>query len=291
MLIHEVCEKTHLTKKAIEYYLEQGLISPAILENGYRNFSKCDLNRLKGIADLRTLGLSVEEIRSVLGENSAAALREATLKKDRKIEEEQAKKDVLEELSCGKTLDDVAPALTVLRQKETITERLLESFPGYYGQFLCLHFSRFLNEPIQTDAQAAAYKKVLAFLDNASVLEFPQDVRKFLDESTKSFSADSLKVIDKNATASIEAPEQFLANNQKMLREYYTFLQSDEFRSSPLFKLKKLMREFNRTSGYNDIFLPAMRELSPSYAAYSEQLEKANEKFLNQYPDFPGSKE
>ena len=34
MLIHEVCKECNLTKKAIEYYGEQGLISPTVMENG-----------------------------------------------------------------------------------------------------------------------------------------------------------------------------------------------------------------------------------------------------------------
>ncbi len=38
MLINETSKKTGLTKKVIEYYIEQGLISPHMLSNGYRNF-------------------------------------------------------------------------------------------------------------------------------------------------------------------------------------------------------------------------------------------------------------
>ena len=35
MLINEVCKECNLTKKAVEYYTEQGLIQPRIKENGY----------------------------------------------------------------------------------------------------------------------------------------------------------------------------------------------------------------------------------------------------------------
>lgn len=35
MLINEVCKECNLTKKAVEYYTEQGLIQPRITENGY----------------------------------------------------------------------------------------------------------------------------------------------------------------------------------------------------------------------------------------------------------------
>lgn len=40
MLIKEVAKLCNLTKKAVEYYAEQGLIYPNILENGYRVFSE-----------------------------------------------------------------------------------------------------------------------------------------------------------------------------------------------------------------------------------------------------------
>ena len=42
MLINEVCKECNLTKKAVEYYTEQGLIQPRITENGYRQFSETD---------------------------------------------------------------------------------------------------------------------------------------------------------------------------------------------------------------------------------------------------------
>ena len=43
MLIHEVCKECSLTKKAIEYYIEQELVSPTVLENGYRSFTEEDI--------------------------------------------------------------------------------------------------------------------------------------------------------------------------------------------------------------------------------------------------------
>ena len=62
----EVCRETGLTKKAVEYYVQRGLIAPAIGENGYREFGEAEVGRLKKIALLRKLDLSLEEIREVL---------------------------------------------------------------------------------------------------------------------------------------------------------------------------------------------------------------------------------
>ncbi|MDE7477626.1 MAG: MerR family transcriptional regulator, partial [Lachnospiraceae bacterium] len=70
MLIHEVCKKCSLTKKAVEYYIEQGLITPSIQENGYRDFSMEDIIRLKKISILRGLGVPVSDIQSILEDNN-----------------------------------------------------------------------------------------------------------------------------------------------------------------------------------------------------------------------------
>ena len=37
------------------------------------------------------------------------------------------------------------------------------------------------------------------------------------------------------------------------------------------------MKDFQRQTGYVDVFIPAMERLSPAYAAYRERMEAANE--------------
>ena len=49
MRIHEVCQATGLTKKAINWYEEQGLIAIPTDENGYRDFQDADIQKLKEI--------------------------------------------------------------------------------------------------------------------------------------------------------------------------------------------------------------------------------------------------
>ena len=49
MLIKDVCKECKLTKKAVEYYEQEGLISPRVEDNGYRNYSDEDISLLKEI--------------------------------------------------------------------------------------------------------------------------------------------------------------------------------------------------------------------------------------------------
>ena len=82
MLINEASKITGLTKKAIEYYTMQGLVSPNILENGYRDYNQSDIDKLNIISILRQLGLSTNEIKSVLSDESRAALQNLSVQKE-----------------------------------------------------------------------------------------------------------------------------------------------------------------------------------------------------------------
>ena len=67
MKIHEVMTVTGLTKKAINYYAKQGLISPFVdVDNNYRDFNSEDVIRLKQISVLREFDMSVREIKDAL---------------------------------------------------------------------------------------------------------------------------------------------------------------------------------------------------------------------------------
>ena len=145
MLIKEAAKSSGLTKKAIEYYIEQDLIAPKILCNGYRDFEDKDIEALKEISVYRRLGLSTEEIKEVQRDSSGSALKKFTIKKELKVQREELKRSMLEELSRGKSYREMEDRLRSLEEGDTVIERLLDLFPGYYGHFLSLHFARFLQ--------------------------------------------------------------------------------------------------------------------------------------------------
>lgn len=70
MRIKEVCERTGLTRRAIRFYAEKGLITPGVdpkEHNDYKDYSEEDVKRLLLIAGLRSLRLTVEDIAVILG--------------------------------------------------------------------------------------------------------------------------------------------------------------------------------------------------------------------------------
>ena len=90
MRIHEVCQATGLTKKAINWYEEQGLIAVPTDENGYRDFQDADIQKLKEIGLLRSLGLSAKEIETVLrASDKPAVLKAIQAQKQSALEAQQ----------------------------------------------------------------------------------------------------------------------------------------------------------------------------------------------------------
>lgn len=64
MTIKEAEQMTGLTRSNIRFYEKEQLISPdRNVKNGYREYSEEDIQTIKKIAYLRTLGISVEDIR------------------------------------------------------------------------------------------------------------------------------------------------------------------------------------------------------------------------------------
>lgn len=285
MLVNEVSKITGLTKKAIEYYVQQGLVCPVVLENGYRDFDEGEVERLAQIRVLRMLGLSTNEIKKVLSDDSGDTLRTLTVKMELDVQRGQAKKSILDKLSDGADYLEIGAQLQAIEASKTITERLLEAFPGYYGRFICLHFAPFLNHPIETHAQQLAYERAIDFLDNMPALDLPEELQKYLMESTKDLGTRQITEMIENFRESIDNPDDFLSDNKEMLEQYFAYRQSDEYKNSPAYRLMSVMKEFNNGSGYYDVFIPALRQLSPSYDEYHKQLEVANQKMLAQYPD------
>ncbi len=67
MTIKEVEQKTGLQRSNVRFYEKEELIQPKRNEkNGYRMYSDNDIENIKKIAYLRTLGISIEDIRRIL---------------------------------------------------------------------------------------------------------------------------------------------------------------------------------------------------------------------------------
>lgn len=288
MLINEVAKLCNLTKKAVEYYTEQGLVCPNILENGYRDFTEQNLEILKQIALYRKLGLSVYEIKTVF--LSPNKLKNILYRKTLELEQEKVKQDILQRICHGESLEKLEQEINDINSKSIIINKLMDLFPSYYGKFISLNFSKYLTGRIETKEQMEAFKEIIDFFDNVPNIEIPKDLQEYLDNYLEEYSSeDGIEKINdilQSKEKSIENIDEFVRKNKEILDQYNEYKKTDEFKNSPANKLMELMKQVCATNGYYEKFIPAMRKLSPLYNKYYEQMLKANEQFIKNYPKY-----
>ncbi|PAC34831.1 MerR family transcriptional regulator [Caldifermentibacillus hisashii] len=283
MFIHEVCKKCSLTKKAIYYYEKQGLIRPNIGENGYRNYSDEDVSTLKEIFVLRKLGLTISEIKNVLlSSNKAVSLLKykylMDLKREKVMEQQKCLELLIENYNVDKAIDYID---IHLNRSFTIKEKLIQAFPGVYGIFLSVHFGQFLNEKADTAEKEEAYGKIVDFLDKVRIT---WEMEKYLESVIPLTDQEVIEKMNMTILNAVEDIENYIVNNQQEIEEYIKFRNSEDYKSTPAFKLQQLLVEFQKSSGYDEIFVENLKILSPSYLEYSEKLQEANKILLERYP-------
>ena len=279
MLINEIAKKTELTRKAIEYYIEKNLIKPEILDNGYRNFSKEDQEKLVKIKYFRDLDFSVTEIQKIL-QGDKNILRKIAVERELEIKNDLRKKEIISKLESQDSILDFKKEIEGISAREKIIDKLTKLFPGYYGDYLKLYFGQFLNEKIESEEEKEAFYTLIDFLDSMEEIKIPEDLKKYMNFISKDISKDQIKKSLENYKSAIENSEEFLNENKEVLKIYEDYKNSLEYKNSKGKKLMDTFKEFNKKSGYYEIFIPAMRKLSKSYNEFYEKILIANEKFL-----------
>lgn len=282
MLIGEAAAKTGLTKKAIEYYAEQGLINPKISENGYRNFSEDDISKLRKISVLRNLGLSVADIKEFFSDNGHGKIQEIINRKAFEAQVFKEKENLLRGLSEKPDWDKIQEEIESLERKNSILTRLLNCFPGFFGQYIIIHFAPFLNDPIATAEQQKAFDTIVSFLDNLE-MDIPEDLREFIYEITKEMDSDFAERMSENLQKTVNNPKKYLEENRENIELVKKLKESEEYKSSPAFRLNEYFKKITSENGYYDIFISSMRKLSPSYEAYYEKLKEADRIFAEEF--------
>lgn len=288
MLINEIAKKCKITKKAVQYYTQQGLIVPAVMENGYHNFSEQDVEILKQVVLYRKLGLSISEIKGVLRNHKelTSILHQRTLE----LEQEKLKQELLKRIENGEKVENLETEINNINSNAIIVKRLLELFPSYYGKFFALNFSRYLSGKIETEEQKKAFQQIIEFFDNVPDINLPEDLQQYLDEYLEVYSSEEgTKIISdilQKKDHAMQNIDEFVENHKEILDDYNKLKQTEEFKNSPAFRLMEYMKQFCTNNGYYDVFIPAMRKLSPLYNEYYEQMLKANDEFVRIYPEY-----
>ena len=277
MLRNEVQNKTGLTRKAIEYYKEKGLIDPVRLENGYRDYSEKDVEILEKVALFTKLGLSLKEIRKIISGDGTLSSVLRTRQYELSVEEK--KKEILEMIVKGADKSKIDEKVKNLEMNDTIYKKLVNVFPGYYGQMFFSAYRPFLNEPLEDDGRAA-FEKFVEYLDSLPEFNLTDEEKEYLDKISTGFDMETLEEINRSKIDAVSNSKEWLEDNREFIDEYEKYKNSDEYKNSEVKKLQDKLTKYMTENNYYDVAIPLIRKFSPSYDEYYRKLIKANEDYL-----------
>ena len=148
MTIRDVLKATGLTRKAVEYYEQQELITPARTNSGYRLYDEATVATLREIALLRRLGLKVIDIRSILqSPDKSARLRDiethmATLEDRRSLQQKGLSRLIQSGYDIAATADYVGGELDALSPSGSGCCSASQAVSGFISTCASAAFSR-----------------------------------------------------------------------------------------------------------------------------------------------------
>lgn len=279
MLRSEIQKETGLTRKAIEYYEDKGLIHPQKSENGYRDYSTEDLEILKKVSIFRKLGMNISDIYQCIlsgGDTLSSVLRE----KQHQLELDEQRKVILEMIVKGESDELINENVSSLEVKETIYEKLEIAFPGYFGQVFFAAYQPFLNEPLENDGKDSFYKYI-DYLDRLPSFELTEEEKKYIEKISSPFDMKTLKDINQAKLDAVENPKKWLKDNEDIISHYESYKNSEEYQNSMMKQIQDKLKNFMKENQYYEIAIPLIRKFSKSYDDYYKKLLKANEEYLN----------
>lgn len=278
MLRNEVQNKTGLTRKAIEYYEGKGIIDPVRLENGYRDYSDKDVEILEKVALFTKLGLNLKEIRKIIfGDGNLSSVLRT---RQYELSVEEKKKEILEMIVKGADKSTIDEKVKNLEMNDTIYKKLVNVFPGYYGQMFFSAYKPFLNEPLEDDGRDA-FEKFVEYLDSLPEFNLTDKEKEYLDKISTGFDMETLEEVNRSKIDAVSNSKEWLEDNREFLDEYEKYKNSDEYKNSEVKKLRDKLSKYMTENNYYEVAIPLIRKFSPSYDEYYRKLIKANEDYLN----------
>lgn len=275
MLLNEIVKEVGMTKRAIKYYEEKGLLSIKKDVNGYRNYTKEDVETLKKISIYRKLGICIDDIKKLLETNDKRILLDVY---HQKLQEKQTQESELEALK--EYIDDGDPdKANELLDYETIENAIESMLPEEeWADYLISHFKPFLNVRIKTSEQKQALINILEYCENTT-LKTPFMMKLGIKLSGG--------IVKETRTA-----DEMISFYRDMSEEEYERLKDGVLKGAKLksgilkyhpsyIAQRKMMKEY-QDKGYNDIFIPNLMILSPKYGEYKRALDSVNDRICRE---------
>ncbi|WML44582.1 MerR family transcriptional regulator [Neobacillus sp. PS3-40] len=250
MKISDVMRETGLTRKAIYYYEEMGLINPTKEEdNSYRNYSEAEVERLKQVKALRLLDVSLQKIKNIF--DTPMSFNNVMVEQLEKIKEkinvlnetEKVIKSLLENdnsTSNTKNLDRLNYYLDLNAKstKDYMKKELERIFPSGFGKLVAVMYGAFLDEPIDTKEKEQVWKKFVNTLDETESIQFPDEINEILNHLYEQISREGI--------------EQFEIRSKNIVNNVNTF--NDNLTEDEKEEIKRRIQEAQNQEGYTEMY-------------------------------------
>lgn len=278
MRLNEVIKQVDLSKRAIKFYEEKGLLKTKRDSNGYRNYTDKDISLLKEISSYRKMGIGLSDIKGIL--NDKSVLKQILIEKKKEITISQNELETLEKFIENNNIEELYDSVDY----KTLADAIQNSIPGFYGYYFLNHFLPYLQIRIQTKEQQEAYNRLIEFWDNTNIrIPFLMKLNSwilFKLNSKKSLIV-QIEQIDSQIKKMLNPTEEEYEKLKKKVNEGYKLKNSIFYKYSLIgISQRKFMKEL-QNKGYNDIFIPSMIALSPKYKEYHNALMTINKRICD----------
>lgn len=275
MLLNEIVKEVGMTKRAIKYYEEKGLLTVNKDNNGYRNYSKQDVDTLKKISVYRKLGIGIKDIQKLLKTDNKSILLH--------IYQEKLQDHVLQnsELKALKQFidDGNADKANELLDYQTVENAIESLLPGKeWANYFKSHFKPFLNIKLITPEQKQALQNILEYCDKTTLkipfmMQIGMKIANTVSQESKSADEMIAYYRDMNENEYNKLKERVYAGVK---------MKTGIMKYHPSFIAQRKMQKELQNKGYNDIFLPNLMVLSPKYAEYKKSLDALNNRICSE---------
>lgn len=278
MRLNEVIKQVDLSKRAIKFYEEKGLLKTKRDSNGYRNYTDKDISLLKEISSYRKMGIGLSDIKEIL--NDKSVLKQILIEKKKEITILQNELEALEKFIENNNIEELYDSVDY----KTLADAIQNSIPGFYGYYFLNHFLPYLQIRIQTKEQQEAYNRLIEFWDNTNIrIPFLMKLNSwiFFKLNSKKSLIVQIEQIDSQIKEMLNPTEEEYEKLKKKVNDGYKLKNSIFYKYSLIgISQRKFMKEL-QNKGYNDIFIPSMIALSPKYKEYHNALMAINKRICD----------
>ena len=272
MKIQEVCDCCHMTKKAIYYYEKQGLIFIRKNANGYREFCDEDVQRLKEIVMYRSWSISIEEIRCLLGldkNQKKEYLQRIYKQRQKQLSYQQ---ESLKQFYHFIESDHIEDTFSL----DDIYQIMSDNIPQPFFDMFYEHFSPYFQIHIHTQKQQNAYYRIIDFWNHFDIkIPLSYRILMFMSRMNRKQFKQAWHDVNAYKNQLLDQEDAYDKMKQLVIQNYHL---QQKWWYRLLSYPNRQMKIRLRNSGYYDLLIPAMCELSDDYNQYYHRLMEINQR-------------